>query len=384
MQNKEISADIKRKIYILFILLFILAIMEIVYREIQYLRLKSYTHNQNMLMVTTIKAQPSPKTEEITLPGYVTAWHDATIYARTDGYIQEWKADIGTKVKSGDLLALISAPEVNQELKQTEANLKTAEANLQLAIITAKRWTHLLKTQSVSEQETEEKISDAKAKEAIVLATRANRDRLRDLVSFQHVTAPFDGIVAARNTDVGRLINAGSSAPQALFRVVQTNPLRVYVLVPQNLASRIEPNLRAKLYFPQHPNKIYDAKFLDSAKAINPVTRTLQVQFTLENPNNELFAGSYVKANLILPTNPQFVRLPINTILFRADGLHVGSIDKNQRVILLPITIHRDFGDYVEISQGVKPNDTIIINPPDSLRNGQKVKVSETLNENAV
>lgn len=375
--NKRLSSQTKKHLYLILSCMLIIALIGIIYREIQFLHLKETTKRHAILSVATVKATPSPITQNIVYPGYVSAWHDATIYARTNGYIKEWKADIGTRVKTGDLLALITAPEVDAQLQQTEADLKNAEANYQLAKSTEKRWLNLLKTDSVSKQETDEKVSDAKAKAAIVAATRASRDRLRDLVSFQRVTAPFDGIVAARNTDVGRLINAGSSAPQPLFRIVQSNRLRIYVRIPQNMAAQITPNITAQLHFSEHPGKIYTAKLLDTANAIDPHTRTLLIQLVIDNANYELLPGSYAQVHLAIPTPKYSVRLPINTLLFRADGLQVGTIDGDHKVVLKPITISRDFGDYIEINTGIKPYETVIINPPDSLANGQEVQISK-------
>jgi RND family efflux transporter MFP subunit len=371
MNNEKIKKNIKITLYVMAII----AVFGILYRGMEYLQLKHATEKASQISVLTTKAISADTPEEIILPGYVVAWHDATIYARTNGYIESWKVDIGARVKQGDLLAVISAPEVNAALKQTEADLVTAIANYNLAETTAKRWVFLLKTNSVSKQETDEKVSDAKAKKAIVDATTANRNRLRDLVSFQRVLAPFDGIVAARNTDIGRLINSGSGAKLPLFRIVQSDPLRIYVRVPQYYAARINNDLKAQLLFPDHPGKRYPARLLNTAEAIDAATRTLLIQLITDNHEYELLSGGYVKVFLTIPGNKNFVRLPVNTLLFRADGLHVAAIDEDHKATLKPITINRDFGDYVEISSGVRVNERIIINPPDSLMSGQEVRI---------
>jgi RND family efflux transporter MFP subunit len=277
------------------------------------------------------------------------------------------------------VLAIIEAPEVNAQLQQTEADLKTAEANNDLAQSTATRWIDLLKTNSVSKQETDVTIGDAKAKQAIVVSMRANRDRLRDLVSFQQVVAPFDGVIMSRTTDVGRLINAGSG-PMPLFRLVQTDRLRIYVRVPQDYAARIVSNLTATLQFSEHPDKTYTASLLDTAKAIDPNTRTLLIQLVTENQSNELLPGGYVQVHLQLPGDKNIVRLPVNTLLFRADGLQVATMDGSNKVVLKQIKIGRDFGDFIEVSAGIKPGEKIILNPTDSIMAGQQVRIATQQN----
>jgi RND family efflux transporter MFP subunit len=383
-EKSHVPEKIKKVIFIILVVMALLALIGIVYREIEFLILKSATKKQSVMNVLTTTAVPSPTPEAIVLPGFVEAWHDATMYARTNGYIVEWKVDIGAKVKTGDLLALISAPEVNAQLRQAEADLKTAEENYTLAKITAARWVNLVKTASVSKQETDEKVLDAKAKKAILVAARANRDKLKDLVSFQRVIAPFDGIIASRNTDVGRLINAGSGAKQPLFRVVQSDPLRVYVRVPQSYAARITPDLQGELTFPDYPGRSWHAKLLDTAKAVDPATKTLLIQLVCDNHEYEILPGAFVKVHLSLPVNKRFVRLPINTLLFRSQGLQVATIDGDHKVVLKSVVINRDFGDFVEIASGVNVDEAVILNPADSLASGQEVHVNENLQQDKV
>lgn len=375
--KRDFSPHFRERMKFVIYVLIAIAIIGITYRIISYIKLIHSTNNQAALTVAVIKAAQGPSTEEIVLPGNVQAWHDATIFARTNGYVVNWKVDIGAHVKTGDLLAELTAPEVDAQLRQTEADLKTAEANAALAESTAKRWVLLLKTDSVSKQETDEKVSDAKAKEAIVASTRANRDRLVNLVNFQRIIAPFDGVIMSRTTDIGRLINAGSSTVP-LFRLVQSDHLRVYVRVPEYFSTNIKPNLIAQLYFTEHPDKIFPAKLLDTAKAIDPASRTLLVQFEIDNPNNELLAGSYTQLHLTLPSNKNIIRLPVNTLIFRSKGLQVATIDGDSKALLKDITLGRDFGDYVEVVAGISAGETIILNPPDSLLSGQQVKIVST------
>lgn len=372
--NKKFSDEFLRRVFIGIAIMLGIAIIGIGYRIVEYIKLRMATNQQAVLNVATIKAAGELANEEIVLPGNVYAWHEATIYARTNGYVVSWIVDIGAHVKSGDLLAIISTPEIDAQLRQTEANLVTAEANYQLAHTTALRWKTLLKTDSVSKQETDEKISAEDANAAIVVSTRANRDRLRELVSFERVVAPFDGVVMSRTTDIGRLINSGSGTVP-LFRLVQANRLRIYVRVPEYYSSSITRDLTVQLYFTEHPGKSYPAKLLDTAKAIDLKTRTLLVQFEMDNSNDELLAGSYTEVHLGLPVNGKYVRLPVNTLIFRANGMQVATIDGDSKTVLKPIVVGRDFGDVVEVISGLKPNEAVILNPPDSLFSGEKVHI---------
>ncbi len=320
-------------------------------------------------------AQGSAK-EKIVLPGNVQAWHEAPIYARTNGYIKKWYVDIGSRVKVGDLLAEIEAPELDAQLRQAEADLTTAQANDKLAQSTAKRWLILVKTDSVSKQETDEKVSAAKASTAIVAAAHANRDRLRELVSFEHVIAPFAGVITLRATDIGALIDAGSSpTAKPLFRIAQANPLRIYVKVPQNYAFTIKPNMKVTLHFAEHPGKKFPATLLQTADAIDPVTRTLLTQFVANNANDELLPGGYTEVHFTLPLSAQTIRLPVNTLLFRKEGLQVATLTKDNKILLKSIAISRDFGNEVEINAGLNPGERVVLNPPDSAFNGEKVRV---------
>lgn len=255
-QAGTVSPKLRRIFYIAAIVAFVIAILGIGMHVIQKIELHYATQKEAVLNVAVIEAAAVPTTEEIVLPGNVLPWHEAIIYARVNGYIKKWDTDIGAHVKAGDLLAEIVAPELDAQLRQAEADLKTALANNQLAQTTAVRWKTLLKTQSVSKQETDEKVSAAQANIALVNAARANRDHLRELVSFERVLAPFDGIITSRTTDIGSLINAGSgNTLRPLFHIVQADPLRIYVRVPQNYSSSIKPGLVVDLYFSEHPEK---------------------------------------------------------------------------------------------------------------------------------
>ena len=375
--KNNIKTPLQRRIFVALCIVIVILLIVAVLRSSAYIKLRHQTNQQAVSVVSTVKVKRGPSQEDIVLPGNVGAWHEARLFARTNGYVKQWLVDIGDHVKAGDLLAVIESPEVDAQLRQTEADLKTAEANSNLAQITAKRWLWLLKTDSVSKQESDEKVSSAQALAAIVVATRATRDRLRDLVSFERITAPFDGVITSRTTDVGSLINAGSNTMPALFRIAQSNPLRIYVRVPQNYAARIQPDMKVTLHFNDRPGKSFPAKLFQTAEAIDLATRTLLVQFTAENPNEELLPGGYtqVHLNLVMPSN--MVRLPANTLMFRSEGLQVATVDEGGKVVLKPITINRDFGEEVEISSGVNTGEEVILNPPDSLLSGQKVRVAD-------
>lgn len=371
--KKPLDSRLLKRLKFLAICLLLLAIIGITYRIVHYLSLKSSTAKHAMLTVATIKAKASPSNVEIVLPANIEAWHAATIYARTNGYLVTWKVDIGAHVKKGDLLAEISTPEVNAQLRQAEADLLTAQANHYYAQTSAKRWVNLLKTDSVSRQETEEKVSNEKATAAVVASTRANRDRLKDLVGFERITAPFDGVIMSRNTDIGRLINAGSGAVP-LFRLVQTDPLRVYVKVPEYYVQSIAPGLSAKLFLPQHPEQSFSAELIGNASAIDMSSRTLLIQLKVNNPDGKLFAGGYAEIRLKLPARTSVV-LPVNALKFGAKGMQAVTIEGDNRAVFKSLVIGNDYGDTVQVIAGIKPDETIILNPPDSLLNGQKVKV---------
>jgi RND family efflux transporter MFP subunit len=327
--------------------------------------------------VVVIKAAPSAAGEELVLPGNTQAFKAASIHARTGGFLKAWYTDIGTPVKKGQLLAEIDAPELDQELSQAQAQLTSAQANYQLAHATAARWQGLLSTTAVSKQEVEEKTGDAAAKKAAVRSAAANVARLRNLEAFKRITAPFDGIIVARNTDIGALINAGQSNGGELFRVADMRKLRVYVDVPQTYASSTTAGLDAAITFPEHPGHVYAAKIARTANAIDATTRTLQVELQMENANGELMPGAYVEVDFKLPVNNQRLHLPPTAVLFRAVGTQVATVGADNRVVLKNIVQGRDFGNSIEILSGVEPSDNIVLNPPDWLIDDAEVHIAK-------
>ena len=305
---------------------------------------------------------------------------DAPIYARTNGYLKRWYVDIGSHVKAGQLLAEIDTPEVNQQLRQARADLATAQANLNLSQITADRYAGLLKTDSVSKQDADNAAGDYAAKQAAVQSAQANVKRLEELQSFQKIYAPFDGVITARNTDIGALIDSGSSSGTGneLFHIAQPDKLRVYVNVPEAYSQAARPGLTADLTLSEFPGRRFQGKLVRTANAIDPSTRTLLVEIAVDNPTGQLFTGSYAEVHFKLPTPTSSLILPVNTLLFRSEGLRVATVGPDQHVALRPITIGHDFGSEVEVVAGLGGNENVILNPPDSVVEGETVRIAQT------
>jgi len=330
-------------------------------------------------IVTVATAHPSrgPGTDILVLPGTVQAFYEAPIYARTNGYLHAWNTDIGTSVKKGQVLAEIDTPEVDQQLRQAEADLATAKANYRLARSTNERWQSLLATESVSKQDADERAGDAAAKEAAEQSAAANVARLKELESFKRVVAPFDGVVTQRNTDVGALINAGETPGSALFRVSDTHRLRIYVSVPQSYAGQVTQGASAGLVFADRPGRRYDASVSSTSRALDASSRTLQVELQIDNAKGELLPGSYAEVRFDLRgTGGTLLRIPVNSVLFRAQGLMVATVDSSGHAHLHAITQGRDFGREIEVLSGVEESDTLIVNPPDSISDGMQVRVA--------
>jgi len=327
--------------------------------------------------VSVISPKRGQPAQEIVLPATIQPWTDAPIYARTNGYLRRWYSDIGAQVRSGQLLAEIDTPEVDQQLRQARADLATAQANFKLAGITAARYQDLLKTDSVSKQDADNAAGDFEAKRAVVQSAEANVRRLEELQSFQKIYAPFDGVITARNIDVGALIDAGSSGGPAreLFHLAATRRLRVYVNVPQPYSQAARPGLSAELQFAEFPGRRFTGMLINTANAIDPATRTLLAQFEVANPTGQLLSGSFAELHLKLASdNPTFL-LPVNTLLFRSEGLRVVVVGPDSKAVLIPITMGRDFGNEIEVVSGLNGDEQVITDPPDSVVTGEKVHV---------
>jgi RND family efflux transporter MFP subunit len=331
--------------------------------------------------VNVVYPAPSTLSSEIALPGNTQAYMDTPIYSRTNGYLKSWYFDIGAHVHKGQLMAQIETPEVDQQLQVAQADLKSAEANLDLANTTSTRYQNLLKTNSVSKQETDVAMSDASAKKAAVDASMANVRRLEQLQSFEKVYAPFDGIVTARNTDVGRLISAGqNTTPQELFHLAAIGKLRVYVAVPEAYSAAIKDGSKATLTLDEYPGKTFEGTIARNSNAIDQSTRTLNVEVDVDNPKAELLPGAYVFVHFKVPEHAASLMIPSNTLLFRSEGLRVGVV-RDGRVQLVPVKIGKDSGATVEIASGLSANDAVILDPSDSLASGQEVQIANRVNQ---
>ncbi len=310
-------------------------------------------------------------------PGNVQAFTDAPIYARTSGYLKRWYADIGAHVKAGELLAVIETPEVDAQYRQAQADYDAAVANNKLSQLTAGRYQRLGKTGLVALQDVDNAQGDADAKKAQLESALQNLGRLRQLESFNRITAPFDGEITARRIDVGALVTEGSSTGQELFHLTATRQLRIYIQVPEAYSSLIRPGLGAQLALVERPDRLFPARIVSTARAIDTSTRTLLTELQTDNDKGELLPGAFAQVHLPLPAGLASWRLPSDALLFRADGLHVATVDGDGRVLLKTVRVGRDFGATIEILDGVDAQDEVIISPPDSVANGQIVHVHE-------
>jgi multidrug efflux system membrane fusion protein len=367
---------IRRYLLILLVVALALGVWGEVSRVLARSSLAKETTEAAVPTVITVTPNRTTLGEELVLPGTVQAYIEAPIYARTSGYLKDWYTDIGSQVTKGQLLGVIDAPEVDQQLSQAEADLATARANESLSNTTNVRWKGLLATESVSKQDADEKAGDAAAKKAAADSAAANVARLHELESFKRVIAPFSGVITARNTDIGALINAGQSAGAELFHIADTHKLRIYVQVPEGYAAAARPGLEAELRFAEHANKTFTAKTVRTSNALDPTLRTLQVELELDNSTREIFPGAYAEVHFKLPASAQSLRLPANTVLFRAAGLQVATVDDQKHVKLKNIVQGRDFGNSIEILSGLEPDAVVILNPPDSLIDGMAVRVA--------
>jgi RND family efflux transporter MFP subunit len=338
--------------------------------------LKRFTAAAAIPSVNVTHPSGGSAAQEIVLPGNTQAFTDTPIYARTNGYLKRWYVDIGSHVRKGQLLAEIETPELDQQLQQAEADLKSAEANMQLAQTTSVRWQSLLEKHAVSKQETDQMMSDYAARRANYAASQANVRRLKELQGYERVMAPFDGIITARSTDIGALIGTGSGAtPHELFHLAAVGRLRIYVAVPEVYADSVRDGAKVSITQDADPKTIITGTISRNSSSIDQTSRTLNVQVDVDNSNGQLMPGAYVFVHLKLPAASHTVTIPSNTLLFRAEGLRVGVV-RDGVVQLTPITIGHDFGATVEVTSGLTPADTIVLDPSDSLTSGMKVEVN--------
>ncbi|HKV64119.1 MAG TPA: efflux RND transporter periplasmic adaptor subunit [Candidatus Acidoferrum sp.] len=365
-------------LFLVVIVLVILGAFTLFQRRTQYQALAKETETLAIPTVAVIHAGVESAEEDLVLPGAMQAYVESPIYARTNGYLKKWYHDIGSRVRQGDLLTDIDTPEVDQQLSQARADLNTAQANANLSKITAARFQELIKTDGVSKQEVDNAVGDLEAKVANVKSAEANVRRLEELESFKHIYAPFSGVITRRSVDTGTLINAGNGgASQELFVLAQTDPIRVYVSVPEAYAPSIRAGLGAFLELTQYPSQRFLGKVVRTAESIDPGTRTLLSEVDVPNHTGALLPGGYAQAHLQVKVTGARLAVPVNALLFRSEGLRAVVVDANHRAHLRAITVGRDYGTTLEVLQGLDVNDWIVLNPADSLDDGQEVRVKE-------
>jgi RND family efflux transporter MFP subunit len=330
--------------------------------------------------VAVVHPKRGAPTQEIVLPGDIQPYSDAPIYARTAGYLKSWKVDIGARVKAGQLLAEIDTPEVDQQLQQARNDVATAEANLHLAEITATRYKDLMKTDSVSQQDVDNASGSYDARKTTVESAKSNVRRLEEMLSFQKIYAPFDGIITARNTDIGALIDSGSSggASRELFHIAAVDKLRVYVNVPQVYSPQIKEGLHADLTLTEYPGRRFDGTLVRNSGAIDNATRTLLTEIDVNNAKGELKPGSYVEVHLKLPSSVTTFTLPVNTLIFKSAGMQVATLKDGKTIDLIPIVPGRDSGTEIEVVSGLQGDEAVVVNPPESLTDGETVRLFKT------
>ena len=339
--------------------------------------LRGETADLALPTVSVVAPQKAAPSQEIVLPGNVQPFIQSPIFARTNGYLEHWYFDIGAHVRKGQLLAVIASPEVDQQLQQARSNLSTAQANLELATITRDRYQGLKKTNAVSQQDVDNAVGTYNANKAIVEADQAGVQQYSTLVSFEKIYAPFDGVITARNTDIGDLINSGSNAnvKTDLFHVAQPGLLRVYVNVPEEFSQQTKPGLTAELKLAEFPGRTFTGKLVRTAESINYTTRTLLVEVDVNNPSGELLSGAYAEVHFKVPGQASTYIVPVDTLLFRKEGLGVAIVE-NGRAKLVPVMPGHDFGTSIEIVSGLKGNESVIESPPDSIVTGETVQIA--------
>ena len=365
-----------RLLVLVLIVLLVGGAMAIVRRLSEKKALAKETERLAVPTVSVLKPATEPANEELTLPAQLQAYVESAIYSRTNGYLLRWNKDIGSRITKGELLADIDTPEVDQELSQAKASRQQIQAQLELAKSSAERWINLRKTDSVSQQESDQQTSAYTQARANLAFADANVKRLEQLESFKHIYAPFSGVLTKRNVDTGALINAGSAGQgRELFDVAQVDPLRVYVSVPQANAPSIKRGMTAYIELAEYPGKRFTGKVVRTADVIDPATRTLLTEVDLPNPDGRLMPGSYAQVHFAVPVQTVRMSVPVNALLFRAEGPRIAVVGSDNKIHLKPIIIGRDFGTKIEILTGLDPNDQMVVNPADSLQEGQAVRI---------
>ncbi|MFZ0422039.1 MAG: efflux RND transporter periplasmic adaptor subunit [Xanthobacteraceae bacterium] len=354
----------------------IVVIMGITSRRMADAKLSEWTEDQAVPVVAVATPDTKGKKSTFSLPGRLEGYSQAQIYARVSGYLKSWTADIGASVKAGDLLAEIDAPDLDQQIMQAEAELASAQANSNLSQMTLQRGQQLIPSGAVSKQDLDQRSADSSNKLGLVRSAQANLDRLRVLEKYKRITAPFDGLVTARNTDLGALISAGSSNGAPLFVVSDTSRLRAYVAVPQIFVPNIRIGTRAHISVPEYPGREFSGTVEASAQAVDAASGTTRMLIVIDNASGELMSGAFANVGFDLPHPEVAINVPASALIFDRSGLHVATVNSDNRVALKAVTIARDLGKQVEIASGLTPEDRIIESPPDGLANGDRVRVA--------
>jgi RND family efflux transporter MFP subunit len=381
-EGEDHRAEKKSRLFLLLIgialVLVIVGIFTLLQRREQYNALAKETEKLAVPTVAVIHPTLEPAQEDLVLPSTLQAYTESPIYARTTGYLKKWYHDIGSHVQQGELLADIDTPEIDQQLSQARADLGTMQANENLSRITATRYQELIKTDGVSKQEVDNAVGDYAARRAVVASAQANVRRLEELEAFKHIYAPFSGVITRRNVDIGNLINAGNGgSAQELFFLAATDPIRAYVSVPEVYAAAVHPGLGAFLELTQYPGQKFQAKVVRTADAIDLASRTLNTEVDVPNRSGQLLPGGYAQVHLLVGVTGTRLQVPVNALLFRAEGLRAVLVDANHKTHLQQLAIGRDYGTALEVLQGLRADDWIVLNPPDSLDEGMQVNVKE-------
>jgi RND family efflux transporter MFP subunit len=378
--DQKPGRPIPRRLRLVGVAVLLLAIAVVAYgmisRASQNSRLRDLTEAQAVPTVSVVTPQNVENHSGLDLPGRLQAFIRAPIYARVPGYLKSWKHDIGSKVKAGDLLAEIDTPDLDQQLMQARADQNVAEANAKLAQISADRWQSLAGTDAVAKQDVDQRTFTLNANVAQVKAAQANVDRLVAEEGFKRLIAPFDGIVTARETDIGALINVGATGGAELFVISETSKLRVYVSVPQNYVPTVPPGTKATISVPEHPGKTYSGTVEASSQAVSPSTGTTLMQIIVDNSAGEMMPGDYAGIHLQMDGAANVLSVPSSALIFDAKGLSIATVDANNHVLLKPVSIQRDLGAVIELASGLAPDDRVIENPPDGIGNGAEVRLT--------
>ena len=344
-------------------------------------KLNRWTQEQAIPTVALVTPQRGGEARDLVLPGNVNAYYSADIHGQVKGYVREWREDIGAKVHKDEVLAVVDTPELDQSIAVAQSELAKAKANLALAKVTAARWNSLRASAAVSQQAADEKEADAKARAAEVEAAQSNVDRLKAEKGFANIVAPFDGVVIARNVDVGSLVRADGTNSPALFTVADIHQMRIYVPVPESYAAELKDGIKATLLLPEYPDRRFDATIVTTSHAIDRKSRSLLVELVADNPDGKLSPGAFARVHFQLPPDPNAVRIPASALLFRDNAIQIATVGMDNRIKLRKVRIARDFGSEVEIAGGLNLDERLVTNPPDSIDEGEEVRVMEAAGE---